>query len=188
MTTKYCSAALLLALAALRPLGCQGNGSASSSRADARNAEMMKMPAAMNDGEFASMMVMHHKGAIEMGRYEAQDGTRTEVRDLAGTMADSQSAENVNLMDVVRETGHGNMKADPPVQENMGRCMTALRSAGGVQVDSVFLTHMIKHHTMGVDMARKAMPNLKRNDTRLMAKTMIDDQTREIAQRRGMVN
>jgi len=187
-TVKSCSAALLLALAAAGPLGCQSDGSDMNDGAYDRHADMMKMPAAKNDGEFASLMAAHHNGTIEMGRYQAQNGTRAEVRAIAGKMADAQSTEKVKLLAISRETGQSDTNADSMMRENMDRCMMDLRNARGTQVDSVYLTHMIKHHKAGVEMARNAMPNLRRDDTRQMAQLMIDDQTREIEQMRAMVN
>ena len=66
--------------------------------------------------------------------------------------------------------------------------MRELKAARGAEVDRVFLTHMIDHHEGGVDWTRRSLPNLKRDDLRKMARMMIDDQTREIAQMRGMLN
>ena len=185
---QYNYAALLLAFATLGPLGCQSDGSASKSRGDAHHADAMKMRAPASDGEFAAMMAVHHKGAIEMGRYASQNGTRQNVRSLARKIADAQSAENVKLHAIASETGHAEHTSDPIMEQHTTKDMAALRAARGGDVDSVFLARMIDHHTMGVDMATKAMPNLKRDDLRRMAQAMIDDQSREIAQMRGMVN
>ncbi len=168
--------------------GCGGDKAMTDKGGGAYSSAAMPMPAAKGDGEFASMMAMHHKGAIEMGRYEAQHGSRNEVRQMAGAMAEAQSAESVKLLAIARESGRGEMGADPMLEKHMTRDMAALRDARGGEVDRVFLTHMIDHHAMGVDMARAAMPNLKRDDTRRMANMMIDDQTREIAKMRGMLN
>jgi len=186
--SRSCSALLLLAIVGLSSLGCQSDRSGSNAYDRTRPDDMKQMPAATSDGEFASMMAVHHESAIEMGRYQAQNGSRAEVRAIASSIVDAQSAENVKLRAIARETGHGNMRADAMMRENAGADMTALRSAGGAELDRVFLTRMIDHHTVGVEMTRKAMPNLRRDDTRRMAKTMIDDQTREIAQMRAMAN
>ncbi len=183
-----CCSAALLALALTGTLGCQSDRSASTPRSNAHPAASMAMPAATNDGEFAAMMAMHHTGAIEMARVEAQNGSRDEVREMVRTIADMQSAEKPKLEAIARETGHADMRPDPMMQKHSTRDMQALRAARGAEVDRVFLTHMIDHHESGVQMARAAMPNLRRDDLQRMAKMMIDDQTREVAEMRAMLN
>ncbi|MDP1663159.1 MAG: DUF305 domain-containing protein [Phycisphaerales bacterium] len=183
-----CSGAALLGVSVLGSLGCQSDRANSASRSSARHEGGMAMPAAMNDGEFAAMMAMHHAGAIDMGRYEAQNGSRADVRALATRMADAQTAENTKLEAIAREVGHAEHKGDPMMDKHSMKDMQALKAARGAEVDRVFLTHMIDHHENGVKMARDAMPNLKRDDLRRMAKMMIDDQSREVAQMRSMLN
>lgn len=183
-----CCAAALAFVAVAGPLGCQSERSTSDTRSSATHAGAMNMPAATSDGEFAAMMAMHHDGAIEMARYQAQNGSRAEVRDLATKMAEAQTKENSMLRTIARDTGHAGMAPDPMMQQHMRKDMEACRAARGAEVDRVFLTHMIDHHENGVKMAKAAMPNLKRDDLRRMARMMIDDQTREVAQMRALMN
>lgn len=182
------SSAILLALAALVPLGCQSDRSTTLGTDDSSHRSTMKMAAAKSDGEFAAMMAMHHEGAIEMGRYEAQNGSRADVRTLATKMADAQSTEKPKLESIARDAGNGRMQPDRMMQEHSMKDMTALRAARGAEVDRIFLIHMIDHHQSGVDMAQAAMPNLRRDELRRMASKMIDDQSKEISQMRAMLN
>ena len=182
------SSCLLFALTVGGSPGCQRDRSHSDAPPGARHADSMAMPAAMNDGEFAAMMAQHHESAIEMGRYEAKNGTRPEVREIARKMADAQSAENTKLKAIAREGGHGDHKSDPMMEKHSMQDMQELKAARGAEVDRVFLTHMIDHHEGGVDWTRRSLPNLRRDDLRRMARMMIDDQTREIAQMRAMLN
>ncbi|QOJ14123.1 MAG: DUF305 domain-containing protein [Planctomycetia bacterium] len=175
-------------MAALVPLGCQSDRSNEMGRDDSAHSTKMKMPAAKSDGEFAGMMAMHHEGAIEMGRYEAQNGSRADVRALATKMADAQSTEKPKLESIARDAGNGRMQPDPMMQEHSMKDMEAPRAARGAEVDRVFLNHMIDHHQSGVEMARAAMPNLRRDELRRMATKMIDDQSKEISQMRAMLN
>lgn len=184
----FSSFCLLFALAVGGPLGCQSGRSNSAAPASDRHAGGMSMPAATNDGEFAAMMAMHHDSAIEMARYEAQSGSRADVREMARKMADAQSAENTKLEAIAHEAGHAEHKGDPMMEKHSMEDMQALRAARGAEVDRVFLTHMIDHHEGGVDWTRRSLPNLKRDDLRKMAQMMIDDQARETAQMRAMLN
>lgn len=183
----FSSSCLLLALAVGGPLGCQSDRPHSAAPPSARHADSMATPAAMSDGEFAAMMGKHHESAIEMARYEAKNGTRPEVREIARKMADAQSAENTKLEPIAREGGHADHKSDPMMEKHLMQDMQELKAARGAEVDRLFLVHMTDHHAQGVDMTRRSLPNLKRDDLRRMAQQMIDDQTREIAQMRGML-
>lgn len=182
------SALCLIVLTLVALPGCRSDRPASTRSADARHAGMTAMPAATNDGEFAAMIAMHHTSAIEMGRYEAQNGSRAEVRDFAAKIADAQTAEKPILQSIARDGGHGDMQPDPGMRDHSMQDMQELRAARGPEVDRVFLIHMIDHHENGVSMAKAAMPNLRREDLRGMTRKMIDDQTREVAQMRAMLN
>jgi uncharacterized protein (DUF305 family) len=183
-----CCATILFGLALGGPLGCESGPSNSAPPDSARHADTMAMPAATSDGEFAAMMSMHHNGAIDMARYEAQNGSRAEVREIARKMADAQTAENTKLAAIAREAGHAVHKSDPMMDTHSMMDMRELQAARGAEVDRVFLTHMIDHHEGGVDWTKRSLPNLKRDDLRRMAQMMIDDQAREIAQMRSMLN
>lgn len=183
-----CRTAALLGVASCVLMGCQSDRNASTATTGSRHPAAMTMPAATSDGEFAAMMAMHHTGAIEMGHYEAQNGSRSEVREMARKIADAQAAEKPKLEAIARETGHTAMQPDPKMQEHSMKNMQALRAARGAEVDRVFLIHMIDHHEQGIDMARSSMPNLRREDLRGMARKTIDDQIREVARMRAMLN
>jgi uncharacterized protein (DUF305 family) len=133
-------------------------------------------------------MAMHHTGAIDMGRYEAQHGSRADVRAMATKMADAQTTEKHKLESIAREVGHAEHKGDPMMEKHSMKDMQALRAARGAEVDRVFLLHLIDHHERGVDWTSRSLPNLRRDELRHMAKMMIDDQTREVAQMRAMLS
>lgn len=183
-----CRAAALFGVASCVLMGCQSDRNASTATTGSRNPATMTMPAASSDGEFAAMMAMHHTGAIEMANHESQNGTRSQVREMARKIAEAQAAEKPKLEAIARESGHAAMQPDPKMQEHSMKDMQALRAARGVEVDRVFLVHMIDHHEQGIGMARSSMPNLRRDDLRGMARKMIDDQSREVARMRAMLN
>lgn len=182
------AAALILVSVA----GCKGNGSSdagksSSSGSSARHPGSMAMQAAGSDGEFAAMMGMHHERAIEMSRFEVENGSRAEVREMARKIADKQGAEHPRLEAIAREEGSFEHKSDPKMEEHARKDMALLRAARGAEVDRLFLVHMMDHHAGGMEVARGSMPNLRRDDLRRMAKKMIEDQGREIEQMRAML-
>lgn len=204
-TASMCGAATLVALAALASTACQrdrdystanSDENYSENRADSstrsngnRNYSQARSGvAAGGDGEFASRMAMHSKSAIDMGRIQANNGSRTDVRALAARIVDTQTAENTKLLAIARETGQPDTRQDSMMDKHSAECTTQLNAARGTEVDRLFLTHMIDHHERGVKMTEAAMPNLRRDDLQRMARTMIVDQNREVAQMRDMLN
>ena len=161
---------------------------AESGAMDSRGGGAAPMPAAMSDGEFAAMMEVHHEVAIDMARVEVTSGQREDVQTLARGIIDGQSKENVELERIARVEGHAEHTSDPAAERQSKMTVDALRAAQGGEVDRAFLKQMIEHHASGVNMTRRSLPNLKRNELRQMAQKMIDDQTREIEQMRGMLN
>jgi uncharacterized protein (DUF305 family) len=69
-----------------------------------------------------------------------------------------------------------------PARAQMGPPLDQLT---GDDFDKAFLQQMTMHHAMAVMMARPAVANSSRQELKDLARTIIDDQTREIAQMRG---
>jgi uncharacterized protein (DUF305 family) len=63
--------------------------------------------------------------------------------------------------------------------------MTPIDQLTGDDFDKAFLSQMTMHHAMAVMMARPALAQAVHQETRDLAKAIIDDQTREIAQMRS---
>lgn len=178
----------LLAVVMSSAGGCQSDPGGPTDTAGPGHADAMTMPAAASDGEFAAMMVQHHASAIDMSTHEARNGSRQEVRDLARKIADAQAAEKPRFEAIAREEGRASARPDPRMVEQSARTMRELRAARGEELDRLFLIHMVAHHETGNGMATDSMPNLSREDLRAMARKMIDDQSREVAQMRDMLD
>jgi uncharacterized protein (DUF305 family) len=71
-----------------------------------------------------------------------------------------------------------------PARAQMGQ-MPTLDQLTGDDFDKAFLAQMTMHHAMAVMMARPAAAQAAHQETRDLAQTIINDQTREIAQMRG---
>jgi uncharacterized protein (DUF305 family) len=57
------------------------------------------------DVEFLRLMIRHHQGGKEMAEYAAEHADVAAVRDLAGTIVDSQSAETTLMVRMLTERG-----------------------------------------------------------------------------------
>jgi uncharacterized protein (DUF305 family) len=57
------------------------------------------------DVEFLRLMIRHHQGGLDMATYAAAHADVTAVRRLAGTIADTQTAETATMTDLLTERG-----------------------------------------------------------------------------------
>jgi len=176
MTKRILGAAFALTLT----LGLAACGSSGSSGGSASTSTSAGSSASVDhnavDVMFATMMIPHHEGAIEMSDLALAQASTQQVKDLAARIKAAQGPEIEQMqgwladwdagmpMTSSADMGHGMMSAGPPSSSaddfGMGRMMTmseadlaALRAATGVEFDKLFLQQMITHHQGAIDMA-----------------------------------
>ncbi|MFC4138433.1 MULTISPECIES: DUF305 domain-containing protein [unclassified Microbacterium] len=142
------------------------------------------------DAMFASMMIGHHEQAIEMSDLVlGKEGLDPDVADLATRIKEAQGPEIEQLKGWLDDwdvpaaddsMGHddGMMSADD---------MAALEAASGADAGKLFLEQMIVHHEGAVDMAEDEVENGRNPDATALAQKIIDAQTEEIAEMKGML-
>lgn len=89
-----------------QPVPTPGGGHAGHSgmpgmMSDAEMGSLMKASGADFDRMFLEMMIRHHEGAIEMAKEEQDKGANAEAKQLAGSIATSQSAEIEEMRDLL---------------------------------------------------------------------------------------
>ncbi|WP_297602111.1 DUF305 domain-containing protein [Microcella sp.] len=141
------------------------------------------------DVAFASNMVPHHVGALEMAEVIlAKEGIPAEVRELAARIEATQQPE-INQMNAwLKEWdapsmtgGHGGhaMMMSGMMSETD---MMALEDAQGVEAARLFLEGMIVHHNGAVEMAQVEVEGGKYPEAVALARAIIEQQTIEIAE------
>jgi uncharacterized protein (DUF305 family) len=73
----------------------------------------------------------------------------------------------------------------PVTTPTQAQMMPSLDQLTGDAFDTAFLAQMTMHHTMAVMMAKPVVANATHPELKELAQSIIDDQTREIAQMRG---
>jgi uncharacterized protein (DUF305 family) len=131
--------------------------------------------------EFIDSMIPHHLGAMEMAQMEIAHGCNASVITMASRINESQ-AEEVEFMKNVRLEITGNdtvmpMANDTHMMEDMGLLM----NASCIQLDRLFLEHMIPHHARAITMAHESLHKLTRDDLNTLAINIIDAQVNEIS-------
>lgn len=161
-------------------------------------------PSAVDIG-FAQDMVVHHQQAVLMAAYTQQHAESAEVRSLAAAINSSQQREIGQLVGWLQSWGQPEQTDRAPMtwmasgrSHDMSDHMSASRHGGlmpgmatpaqmdklvnltGKPLDTEFLTLMIRHHEGGLPMAEDAAFRAHLPYVRGAARTMIQDQQREI--------
>ena len=139
------------------------------------------------DRAFATAMIPHHEGAIEMAQVARKRAEHAEVRKLADDIIAAQKAE----ISVLRRIG-GDLRAMGIESGHLGLDEHAMGMDADMSelehakpFDRTFIAMMIPHHQGAIRMARKELADGKQVALRKIAKDIVAAQSREIAQMRG---
>lgn len=158
---------------------------------------MVKMNRDMNgpmtgdaDVDFATMMIPHHQGAIDMAKVELEFGQDAELKTLSEAIIKAQEGEIAFLKGWLAKNGKAadgqaaQHQHDDPAgkaymdgMERMNRDMNA-EMTGDADVD--FATMMIPHHQGAIDMAKVQLEHGKDAELRKLSEAIIAAQEGEI--------
>jgi uncharacterized protein (DUF305 family) len=143
------------------------------------------------DEMFVVMMIPHHEQALEMADLIlAHDGIDERVVDLAERIKAAQQPE-IDLMTGWLDAPGFDMGNMGGMDHNEGMMsdddMSALEAADGAAAVSLFLQLMIEHHEGAIDMAEQVLDNGTNVDVRGLAERIIESQTAEIVEMRGIL-
>jgi uncharacterized protein (DUF305 family) len=150
------------------------------------------------DTQFAQMMVIHHEGAVEMGRLAADSGGSAEVRELGERIAAAQSPE-IELMSSWLESwgedepddaemgsmDHGGMDMEGMDQDEV---MGELSGLTGEAFDRRFLELMTDHHRGAIEMAEEHMADGSNAEAKELSAAIVSAQTAEIDEMTQMLD
>lgn len=135
------------------------------------------------DYDFASMMVMHYQGAIDMANKELQRGEDETIRGMAQQIIDKQMAEKTHLQAWINEHTLTPTPEGAAFDEEM--MMAKMKNWKDTQVltgnaDGDFAQLIIIHHQHAVDNAGGILHHGSDDEILQMATMMIKDQNKEI--------
>jgi uncharacterized protein (DUF305 family) len=156
---------------------------------------------------FARDMATHHAQAVEMALIVRDKSSDTALRALAYDIVVTQSTQRGVFMGWLQEWGVPQASASPrmawmpghaQIERTSGRTslmhgmatddeLRRLRSAEGIEAETLFLQLMIRHHEGGVIMARAADALARRADVVRMAKSIEEGQRAEITEMTAML-
>lgn len=135
---------------------------------------------------FLKDMITHHEGAIDMAKLAQKNTKRPELNEMAGNIISAQNKEISQmkgwLLDWYQEKVSTSTMAGMKNWMSQGSKMKALHDARDRSFDILFLEQMIDHHQAAVDMSKLVSDRAGHSALKDLAKTIIEDQSREIQQ------
>jgi uncharacterized protein (DUF305 family) len=150
--------------------------------------EMLMENGEYADERFIDAMVPHHQGAIAMAEVALENAEHLELLQLAENVISTQQAEIEQLRSIKEQefgTSEVPMQMSPEEMEMMGMEDPA-ELANQRPFDLAFINAMIPHHESAIEMAQVALAESDNPAIRNLAERIVDDQTREIEQMRGV--
>lgn len=158
------------------------------------NAMMSKMSGMQMTGDFdmdfATMMIAHHQGAIDMSKMEVSKGKDEKMKSMAQNIITKQTEEIGKLQAIIKNLKSSNMKLGSGELEKSMSAMKATMS--GMQMtgdaDKDFATMMIAHHEAAIAMSKKEIEYGMNSRLNQMAQKGITEETREINEFKAWLN
>ncbi len=148
------------------------------------------------DVRFATDMVPHHAQAVEMADMAVGSATDDRVKSLAASIESAQDPEIMQMNGWLKGWGEGtpdtSMTGMPGMHHGAGMMtdaeMSALSNASGADFDRMWVQMMIRHHQGAVAMARTEIGTGQNPDAKLLAQSIVDSQTAQIAEMRRLLS
>lgn len=140
------------------------------------------------DLDFATMLRIHHQGAIEMAKAEADGGKDATMKNIAQKILTAQTKEAAELDQLIPNLRGGTKNYDPMQKTSgagkaMSDGMMRMMKMGNMSMSSMdheFADMMTKHHKDGIMMSKNILAYCKNAKLRSMAQKGIPEQSKDI--------
>lgn len=140
------------------------------------------------DLDFVNMMILHHQAAIDMSEVQVINGTDIKIKTMVQNIITAQRAEINQMEKFAKNYTMPKTKSSMSEMHNefsemmreMRDSMKNMHMSGNVDKDFVMM--MIPHHETALTMAEAELKHGNQSQVKKMAKKMIVDQTKEIAE------
>jgi uncharacterized protein (DUF305 family) len=166
---------LLTAVAFVTGCNAQDPTPRSTERAQAQSVAPMQKDA---EKQYLHRMADHHQGAIAMSKMAERMASHPELKEMA-KKAIAKQTDEINQMSGWASDWYG-VTLQPHLTPDMKPMMARLSSLSPEKFDQEFLKEMIKHHRMGIDMAKPMVEHAPHAEVRSLSQTIVDDQSKEI--------
>lgn len=185
-----CATAVLVCVLSL-PTQAQheGHSAAGQSMMKVMEASMKSMmamkPTGDADHDFASMMKMHHQGAVDMVSAYTPQAKNGEMKAMAVRISTMNKKEIGELAAFLGQHKPQNFSAQFG-QSAMQMMHKGDSHAMSGNPDRDFAAMMIEHHQQGIDMSNAFLKEAKTEKMRSMAQKVVKDQTKDITELKAL--
>jgi uncharacterized protein (DUF305 family) len=140
-------------------------------------------PTGNNEIDFATMMLEHHKGAVEMSEVEVNRGSDPELKGFAQKVIDEQNKEIEFMRQFISNASKTKSPYSADFQKALNGSMMAMMKdniAFFNNIDKDYATQMIPHHQSAVDMAKAYLQYGKETSLTTLCHNVISSQEKEI--------
>lgn len=135
------------------------------------------------DHDYASMILTHHKGGLEMLNEVIRSGSDKEIIDLAERIKKSQE-EEIKRLGKFTQDHSGTQKNDEflgEMESHLDQAKDEMEKNMNLSgnVDRDFATLMSLHHNHGIEMTKTALKYIKNEELKQLAQKMLTDQQSE---------
>jgi uncharacterized protein (DUF305 family) len=141
-----------------------------------------------NDIDFATMMIEHHKGAVEMSKIELERGKDEDLKKFAQQVINDQNKEIAQMEQIILNAPKDRSKNTAEFQKALNHSMMAMMNDNTQvynNIDKDFAAQMIPHHQSAVDMAKVYLQFGKDISLRKLCESIITSQSKEIQWLKG---
>lgn len=132
------------------------------------------------DRQYLADMRQHHQGAIEMAQLAHTKASSQSIKDLASQIIIEQTAHNQQLEQWQHDWHGTSDNPDSHMSHQMDTMARALDSLIGADFDQAFLSQMIAHHQMAVEMSQLAVAKAEHQQLKDFATQDVKGQANEI--------
>lgn len=140
------------------------------------------------DHDFATMMMAHHQGAVDMAKVEIAKGSNADMKAMAQSIVTAQEQEINEFKAILKDYKMPEMKKEggemhnelAETMEKMDTKMKGVAMTGNT--DKNFVMMMLPHHESAVTMAEDELSHGKNLALKKMAQKIIEEQSKEIKQ------
>jgi len=129
------------------------------------------------DPQFLDKMIIHHQDGIKMAKMATDRAQTPEIKSMAEKILKDQSKE-VDQMKKWRQEQFASTPKTNDMPKKMD--MSKLENAKGKEFDQTFAHMMSEHHSEGIKMMEKALPELKNEQIKEFAQTAERNQKTEL--------
>ena len=140
-------------------------------------------PTGNNDVDFATMMLVHHKGAVEMSKVELDKGKNAELKAFAREVIEDQDKEIRFMQDFISKAARIRSPDSAAFQKALNGSMMAMMDGNTTiynDIDKDFAAQMIPHHQSAVDMAKAYLQSGQEKSLTTLCRNIISSQEKEI--------